>query len=621
MTDIERVNLEVTGQIDERLCALRDLIPEAFVDGTFDLAKAGEVLGVAPAAPSERYGLSWAGKANSQEVLQVGSIGTLRPNLSKSLDYPSARNLMVEGDNLEVLRLLQRGYNDKIKMIYIDPPYNTGTKTWLYPDDFAHNLDQYLRMTGQVADDGTRKSSRTETSGRRHSGWLSMMYPRLALARNLLTQDGVIFVSIDDNEIHNLRHLMDEVFGPENFIATVIWQKVYSPKSSARHLSEDHDYIVMYARNANIWRPNLLPRTAKQDKAYTNPDNDPRGPWKATDLSARNYYSKGTYAVTSPTGHKIPGPPKGRYWIIDEDDFLARDEAGRIWWGANGTAIPQKKTYLSEVMQGRVPQTLWPYTEVGHNQDAKKELIERVDFESSDSVFDTPKPTKLIKRMLTLATRPDANDIVLDFFAGSGSTADAVLQMNAEDGGNRRFITVQFPEETGYNDYDTVADITRTRVAAAIEATQSLTTAANCPDGTFAYRYLELGPSNFKVWDPTRAPSDEEGLAEHLSLFAESLAGDATDEGIVAEVLLKEGIPLDVPLRVQEASGGQIVIAGEQDLAICLARTVTADLTDELLALGIDRVVMLDSAFADNDKAKSNTYYRLQNANIKMRTV
>ncbi|MBE7324578.1 site-specific DNA-methyltransferase [Nocardioides sp. Y6] len=610
----------MTSDLDRRVTELKDLLPEAFTDGEFDPAKAAEVLGIATTGEREHYGLRWAGKQEAQASLQVGSVATLRPNLAKSIDYDTARNLVIEGDNLEVLRLLQRGYNDKVKLIYIDPPYNTGNTNWLYNDDFSDGLIAYLEATGQVAEDGNRKSSKTEAAGRRHSGWLSMMYPRLALARNLLAQDGVIFVSIDDNEVHNLRHLMDEVFGPENFVGTVIWQKVYSPKSSARHFSEDHDYLVVYARNANEWTPNLLPRTAEMDAAYKNPDNDPRGPWKSGDLSARNFYSKGTYPITCPSGRVIDGPPKGNYWRVSEESFREMDADGRIWWGTDGNATPSVKRFLSEVKQGRVPQTLWTYKEVGHNQDAKKQLLERVTFETSDSVFDTPKPTGLIRRMLTLATSPDGDDIVLDFFAGSGSTADGVLQANAEDGGNRRFISVQFPEPTGHSDYGTVADITRTRVAAAIEATQNTGNAATCPAGTFEFRYLELAASNFKVWDSSTAPTSEPELAEALALYSSNLAADADDHAIVAEVVLKEGATLDLPWRDVSLAGERTVLVGNK-LAICLARNVTTELTDALVDLGVPRVVMLDAAFTDKDQAKSNAFYRLKNADITMRTV
>jgi len=278
----------------------------------------------------------------------------------------------------------------------------------------------------------------------RHDKWLCMMYPRLQLLKQFLKEDGAIFVSIDDNEIASLRMILDEIFGQNNFVATIIWQKVYSPKNSAKYLSEDHDYILLYAKNKNQWKPNLLSRTDKQDKAYKNPDNDPRGPWKTSDLSARNYYSKGTYSIKCPSGRVINRPPMGNYWRVSEEDFLRMDADNRIWWGNKGDSIPQIKRFLSEVKQGVVPQTFWPYTEVGHTQEAKQELVGMIEFADSASVFITPKPTRLIKRILDIAT--DKDSLILDSFAGSGSTGHAVLSQNAEDGGSRRFILVEMEE-------------------------------------------------------------------------------------------------------------------------------------------------------------------------------
>ncbi len=278
----------------------------------------------------------------------------------------------------------------------------------------------------------------------RHDRWLCMMYPRLVLLKQFLREDGVIFVSIDDNEVATLRLLMDEVFGARNFVATVLWQKVYSPKNSARHLSEDHDYVVIYAAKAETWKPRLLPRTEEQNAAYKNPDKDLRGVWKTSDLSARNFYSEGTYSVTSPSGRVIEAPPKGRYWTISKERFEKLNQDNRIWWGKDGNAIPQIKRFLHEVKDGRVPQTMWFYNEVGHTQEAKKELLELVDFDSSDDVFITPKPTRLIQRILQISTDPDS--LILDSFAGSGTTGHAVLKQNAEDGGKRRFILVEMDE-------------------------------------------------------------------------------------------------------------------------------------------------------------------------------
>ncbi len=332
-------------------------------------------------------------------------------------------NLIIEGDNFDALRALRASHKGAIRCIYIDPPYNTGNRDFVYNDRFVDRAHRF-----------------------RHSLWLEFMYQRLLLAKELLADDGVIFVSIDDNELFRLGMLMDRVFGEDNFIANVIWQKVFSPKGTAQHFSDDHEYLVVYARARNQWKPNLLPRTASQDKAYKNPDNDPRGPWTSGDLSARNYYSKGTYPITGPTGRVIEGPPTGMYWRFSEERFKALDEDGRIWWGKDGSNMPRLKRFLADVQQGTVPQTLWTYVDVGHTQDAKKQLLDVLQFESSGEVFSTPKPVQLMERILRIATKPD--DTVLDFFAGSGTFGQAVAKLNAEDGGNRKFILVSSTEAT-----------------------------------------------------------------------------------------------------------------------------------------------------------------------------
>lgn len=339
-------------------------------------------------------------------------------------------NLIIHGDNLKGLKALLPTYAGKVNCVFIDPPYNTGNESWVYNDNVSSPMIK--EWLGKVVD----KEDLT-----RHEKWLCMMMPRLKLLRDLLNEDGAIFISIDDTEQHRLRMLMDEIFGEENFIANVVWEKAYSPKSSAKHFSEDHDHIVIYARNADIWRPNLLARTEEQDLAYKNPDNDPRGPWRPNNLAARNFYSKGTYSIKTPSGRVIEGPPKGSYWRYSEEKFRELDADNRIWWGEKGNNIPAPKIFLSEVMQGRVPQTIWPYSEVGHNQDGKKELLEIFNFESSEDVFITPKPTSLITRILKVSTGKDS--VILDSFAGSGTTGHAVLQLNKEDGGNRKFILLE----------------------------------------------------------------------------------------------------------------------------------------------------------------------------------
>ena len=333
------------------------------------------------------------------------------------------RNLIIEGDNFDALRALKMAYAGQVKCIYIDPPYNTGNRDFVYNDHFVDRDDSW-----------------------RHSTWCEFVYQRLTLARDLLTHDGAIFVSIDDNEMANLTLLMKRVFGEANFVATLIWQKNFAPKNTAKHFSEDHEYIVVFAMSGEIWRPNLLPRSTEAADRYKNPDDDPRGPWTSGDLQARNPYSLGIYPITCPSGRVIPGPGKGSYWRVSAEKLRELDADKRIWWGKGGDGMPRIKRFLSEVMEGQVPQTLWRYEEVGHTQDAKKELLAAVEFADSASVFSTPKPIGLMERIIRLGAGP--NDLILDFFAGSGTTAHAALKLNAEDGGHRRFILVSSTEAT-----------------------------------------------------------------------------------------------------------------------------------------------------------------------------
>lgn len=362
---------------------------------------------------------------------------------------PEAGNLIVEGDNLEALKALLPRYAGRVDCIYIDPPYNTGNEGWAYNDNV--NSPQIRAWLGEVVD--AEKLSR-------HDRWLCMMYPRLALLRELLAETGSIWVSLDDNENHHARVVLDDVFGASNFVANVVWQKVYSPKNSAKYFSEDHDHVIVYAKNKSVWSPRLLPRGASQDEAYKNPDGDLRGPWKPSDLSARNYYSQGTYSITTPSGRKIDGPPTGNYWRVSKKGLEDLDADGRIWWGEDGANTPAIKRFLDEVKQGIVPQTLWFYQDAGHTQEAKKELVETLDFSDSSSVFLTPKPTRLIQRILKIASGPDA--LILDAFAGSGTTAHAVLKQNALDGGRRRFVLVEMEPEVA-------RPVTAERVRRAVE--------------------------------------------------------------------------------------------------------------------------------------------------------
>jgi len=366
-------------------------------------------------------------------------------------------HLIIEGDNLIALKALLPTHAGRIKCIYIDPPYNTGNEGWVYNDNLTQpQFKEWMGQTvGKEGEDATR-----------HDKWCCMMYPRLQLLKELLRDDGAIFISIDDNEVANLRMLMDEVFGPENFIATIIWRNSTGPKQS-KLLSTSHDYILSFAKNAVQWRRNLLPRTPEQEADYTNPDNDPRGPWRSGGLDARNYYSKGRYSITCPGGRVIKGPPGGSYWRIPEETLWDLDSDGRIWWGEDRNNVPRIKRFLTEVQEGLIPQTVWDYNEVGHTQEAKQEYLQIL---SGVEIFTTPKPVALLRRILDIATSP--GDLVLDSFAGSGTTAHAVLELNKDDGGNRKFILVQIPYDTKENEkekFNICQNITAERVRRVIQ--------------------------------------------------------------------------------------------------------------------------------------------------------
>jgi site-specific DNA-methyltransferase (adenine-specific)/adenine-specific DNA-methyltransferase len=441
--------------------------------------------------------LNWMGKEAVRNHHHTVPFRLLRDVGERSVGDPGSGNLIVEGDNLIALKALLPYYAGQVKCIYIDPPYNTGNEGWVYNDNVNSPLiSEWLgKAVGKEAEDLSR-----------HDKWLCMMYPRLALLRQFLRQDGSIFISIDDNEVQSLRFMMDELFGKQNFVATVLWQKVYSPKNSARHFSEDHDYIVVYALNAEVWKPNLVPRSEEQDAAYKNLDGDPRGPWKTVDLSARNPYSEGLYEVTTPSGRVISGPPTGRYWSISQTKLVEFDGDKRIWWGRKGDSIPQMKRFLNEVKQGVVPQTMWFYDDVGHTQDAKKELVSIMDFPDTPSVFITPKPTRLLQRILRIASNP--GDLILDSFAGSGTTGDAVLQLNEIQKGDRRFILVEIEPQIA-------RDITAKRVQRVAEGYKNAKgDQVNGLGGGF--RYCELGDPLFDAEGSIRDTVSYSDLARHV---------------------------------------------------------------------------------------------------------
>ncbi len=409
-------------------------------------------------------------------------------------------NLVVEGDNLAALKALLPTHHGKVKCIYIDPPYNTGNEGWAYNDNV--NSPMMQDWLGKVVD-------RDDLT--RHDKWCCMMLPRLKLLRELLRDDGAIFVSCDDNEVHRLRCLMDEVFGEENFVATIVWHKMDSPKNTARHLSEDHDYIVIYARMQEHWRPNLLPRSDEMLKRYKNPDSDPRGPWLLSDLAARNKYSEGRYSITTPSGKVIEGPPPGSYWRVSKERFeeLAADD--RIWWGKSGGNRPGIKRFLSEVREGVVPQTLWSWKVAGSTRHAKQELSQILQRGAGDDVFVTPKPSKLLHRILQIACERDS--IVLDSFAGSAATAQALLALNKEDGGSRRFVLVECED---YADSLTAERVRRVIKGVPTAKDDSLKTGLG---GTFSYFRLGKPMRQESILDGSNLP-EYEALASYVFFTA-----------------------------------------------------------------------------------------------------
>jgi adenine-specific DNA-methyltransferase len=606
---MELASMDVSEQKrDELKRFLGHSFPEVFAEGAIDFDQLKRALGEWIDPGKERFGLTWPGKAECMKIIQQPSVATLKPVREESLNFDDTDNLFIEGDNLEVLKLLQKAYFGKVKMIYIDPPYNTGNE-FIYPDKYAETLDTYLAYTEQIDAEGRKFSTNADSAGRYHSRWLSMMYPRLYLARNLLREDGVIFISIDDNEVSRLRELCDQVFGEENFIASVIWQKVFSPKNSALYFSEDHDYVIVYARNKELWRPELLPRSDEAESRYENMDDDPRGVWTSGDLLARNFYGKGTYEVVGPSG-KTYSNPKGSYWRVSKENFDELNADSRIWWGSDGSNMPRLKRFLNEVKHGVVPQTLWKYGDVGHTQEAKKELLEYVDFESTENVLNSVKPTRLLKRAIQIGTRTVEGDIVLDFFAGSASLGHAIILQNAEDGGNRKFILVQLPEPlpVAERNVRTIADLGKSRlrrVAKKIEGEREAKLNLEVGDKLdLGFRVLKLDRSNFQVWEGNASSFDETG--KQLEMHVDHLSNASSAEDVLYELLLKAGFVPTTRVQTITLAGKQVFSIEGGALLICLEKEITSELIDALADANPLQVICLDEGFKGNDQLKTN---------------
>jgi adenine-specific DNA-methyltransferase len=551
--------------------------------------------------PQERYHLNWPGKREALITANAPIAKTLRPARDESVDFDTTQNLFIEGDNLEALKLLQETYLGKVKMIYIDPPYNTGND-FVYDDDFAENSADFLARSNQKDDEGNRLVANTASNGRFHSDWLSMMHARLHLARNLLRDDGAIFISIDDGEQANLKRLCDEIFGSENFVNTVVWEKRYSPQNAVKWFSESHDFILVYARDKMNWYPKLLERTDAMNARYRNLDDDSRGVWKPADATAQAGHGTKSqfYELTAPNGKKH-NLPNGRCWVYTEEVFQKMVADNRIWFGADGNNVPAVKRFLSEVKQGTACQTIWKYDEVGHNQEGKKEVNKLF---PEASVFDTPKPVRLLKRALHLAA--DENAIVLDFFAGSATTAHAALQLNAEDGGNRRVISVQIPEPTDEGSvarqagYENIAEISKERIR---RAGQNILEGECHPDWNkdVGFRVLKIDSSNMA--DVFYTP-DQTSQADLLSRV-DNVKPDRTAEDLLFQVLLDWGVDLTLPIRRETVQGKTVFFVDDTALMACFDDGISEDLVKELAGHTPMRIVFKDTGFAD-DQTKIN---------------
>ena len=608
---MEKMKLHSPNLTQENIARIRELFPSCVTeaqgeDGQLKLAVdfdqlRQELSESIVEGPQERYHLNWPGKREALMTANAPIAKTLRPCRDESVDFDTTKNLFIEGDNLEALKLLQETYLGKVKMIYIDPPYNTGND-FIYEDDFAENAEEFLKRSNQKDEEGNRLVANSESNGRFHSDWLSMIYARLKLARNMLADDGVIFISIDDGEVGNLRKLADQIFGEANFIANLIWQKKYTRANDAKWFSDNHDHILCYGKNKQGMTLNMLPRNDDQLAAYSNPDNHQKGVWKATPLHAKSGTNTSEYTFNNGIAWN---PPIGTYRRFNDESMKRMDENNEIWFGVDGKQIPSRKSFLCDVKEGVTPVTLWPYDEVGHNHEANNELKTL----GIGGLFNNPKPTRLLKRALILSTSPE--DLVLDFFAGSSTTADAVVQLNAEDGGNRKFIMVQLPEpclkksEAFKAGYKTIAEISKERIRrAGKKILEGLNSGGECHEGwnkDVGFRVLKIDSSNMA--DVYYTPDAIE--QDLLTSQTDNIKLDREPEDLLFQVLLDWGVDLSLPIRKETLQGKSVFFVDENALVACFDTGVNEELVKQLAEFEPLRVVFRDNGFV-SDAVKIN---------------
>lgn len=555
----------------------------------------------------ERYQFTWPDKKKAILLANSPINATLRPCREESVDFDNTQNLYIEGDNLDVLKCLKETYLGKVKMIYIDPPYNTGND-FVYEDNFAESTSEYLANSGQYDEQGNRLVTNSENNGRFHTDWLNMIYPRLKVARDLRTDDGVIFISIDDNEVENLRKVCDEVFGEDNFVAQLVWERAFSPKNDAKYISNSHDYIMMYSRQINEFIIGRLDRTEEANARYSNPDNDPRGVWMSSDISVKTYNAACDYPITTPSG-KIIEPPAGRCWRLSKNAFFERLRDNRISFGVDGNSVPCIKRFLSELkFDGMAPTSILFYKEVGHSQEGAKEVVSLF---GDKGVFDGPKPVRLLQRLITLANLKE-DSIVLDFFSGSASTAHALMKTNSDKDTDCRFIMVQLPEEVsdtkkdqGYKNICEIGKERIRRAGAKIKADFPLTT-QNLDTGFRVYRLDESNYEKVSI-------SPKEYKQDQLDLFANNIKADRTDLDLLYGSMLAWGVRLDLPLQTETVDGCTIYIVNEGDLVACFSEGITDKVVAAMAEKSPLRVLFRDACFKE-DAQKINIYEQFKQA-------
>ena len=634
---MDKLKMHSVNKVDENVAKIGKLFPNCVTERKndkgeveyaidFDMLKQ-ELSSVVVEGNEERYQFTWPDKKKSILLANAPISKTLRPCREESVDFDNTENLYIEGDNLDVLKLLQETYLGKIKMIYIDPPYNTGND-FVYNDDFAESTDEYLANSGQFDDEGNRLVQNTESNGRYHTDWLNMIYPRLRIAKDLLSDDGVIFVSVDDNELQNLLKIGDEIFGETNFVANVIWIKKYGIQNDARYFSTSHDYIVVFSKNKENYKQNLLPRTEQQDNRYKNPDNDPRGPWKAVDFTVPHHSENRVFELVLPSGRRVT-PAKGRSWGASQSGIEELIKDNRLWFGSKGDSIPSLKRFLSEVKEGITATTVWHYDEVGHTDKAKKDLSKLL---CGDVVFDYPKPMELIKKTLLLATEKDS--ITLDFFSGSATTAHAVMQLNAEDGGNRKFIMVQLPEETDEKSeaykagYKNICEIGKERIRRAGAQIKEMQKKSVVGEMAMDFMQNQMGEESsedyikelkiyenldtgFRVLklDSTNMKDVYYNPAEYEMSFFDALADnikeDRTPEDLLFQVMLDLGVILSSKIEETTISGKKVFNVADGFLYACFDANVTEDVITEIAKKEPYYFVMRDSSMV-NDSVATN---------------